>query len=257
MRISYNHDMEKIYEPKVKILADSDEVDKYVSDLLIHEVQSNPESVLTLPTGGTPVGIYARLVAAYKKGDVSFKDITTLNLDEYWPIKKTHPSSYAYYMNHNFFDHVDVPEDHRNIPNGDTEDAGIEAERYEQLLKSYTIDIGLITLGPGETCHIGFNERGSALDSRVRYVNLDQQTKEANMRFFDNVDDMPTGAITQGVADILEANHILFVATGQHKAWGVRRSLKGEVSNDAPASFLRYHPNVTVVLDKAAAELLH
>jgi glucosamine-6-phosphate deaminase len=249
--------MGKIYEPKVKILADTDEVDKYVSDLLIHQVQTKPESILTLPTGGTPLGVYARLVTAYEKGHVSFKDITTLNLDEYWPIKKTHPSSYAYYMNQSFFDHVDVPADHRNIPNGEAEDTGIEAKRYERLLKSHAIDVGLITLGPGETCHIGFNERGSAIDSRVRYVNLDEQTKEANRRFFDNAGDMPTGAITQGVADILDAKHILFVATGEHKAWGVRRSLEGEVSNDAPASFLRCHPNVTVVLDEAAAKLLH
>lgn len=245
-----------IHKPEIEVLGSASEVEARVADILIDQIRRKPNSVLTLPTGGTPLGIYALLVAAYRAGRVDFKNITTLNLDEYWPIKESHPSSYAYYMGQNFFDHVNVPEENRHIPDGEAKDAAVEAERYERVIEQHRIDLGLITLGPGKTCHIGFNERGSAADSRVRYVVLDEQTKEANLRFFDNSLDMPTGAITQGVADIFAADCILFVATGKHKAWGVRRSLEGEISGDAPASFLRYHPNVMVILDQAAASLL-
>ncbi len=245
-----------IYTPEIIVLPTPAGVDAYVADRLIKQVQQKPASVFTLPTGGTPLGVYRLLVEAYQAKRVGFSQITTLNLDEYWPILKSHPSSYAYYMNENLFDYVNVPEQNRYIPNGEAPDADIEAADFQSQLQQHTIDLGIITLGPGETCHIGFNERGSALDSRARYVPLDEETKQANLRFFEDPNDMPTGAITQGVADILDAKRILFVATGEHKAWGVHRSLVGQIGSDAPASFLRHHPDVTVVLDQAAASLL-
>ncbi len=248
--------MSEIYNPNITVLESPAEVEARVANSLIDQISLKPDSVLTLPTGGTPVGVYGLLVAAYHAKRVDFSQITTINLDEYWPIQNNHPASYAYYMNDHFFSHVNVPAENQNIPNGEAPDVDIEVERYEQVIKQHAIDLGLITLGPGKTCHIGFNERGSAEDSRVRYVPLDEQTKQANLRFFDNPEDMPEGAITQGVADILDAKRILFVATGQHKAWGVWRSLTGDISSDAPASFLRHHPNVSVILDQAAASLL-
>ena len=244
------------YAPEVVILPTAQDVDAYVSNLLLEQVKSKPSSIMTLPTGGTPLGVYKLLGAAHQEKGVDFSGITTLNLDEYWPIRKNHPSSYAFYMDENLFKRVNISEQNRQIPNGEAKDVKAEALRYETLLQQYAIDLCFITLGPGETCHIGFNERGSAIDSRVRYVPLDAETREANARFFDNPRDMPTGAITQGVADILDAKRILFVATGEHKAWGVNRSLNGEINSDAPASFLRHHPDVTVVVDKAAASLL-
>ncbi|HEX4774020.1 MAG TPA: glucosamine-6-phosphate deaminase [Candidatus Saccharimonadales bacterium] len=248
--------MSEIYEPQITILETPNEVEKYVADLVIEQVHQKPDSVLTLPTGGTPVGVYGLLVAAYKAGGVDFGQVTTINLDEYWPILKGHPASYASYMQEHFFSQVNVPEANQNIPNGEASDNKAEAERYEAVIKAHIIDLGLITLGPGETCHIGFNERGSKIDSLVRYVPLDEETKQANLRFFEDANDMPIGAITQGVADILAARCILFVATGEHKSWGVRRSLEGDISSDAPASFLRYHPDVHVILDQSAAKLL-
>jgi len=249
--------MSEVYTPSITVLDSPADVEASVADLLIDQISQKPNSVLTLPTGGTPIGIYGLLVAAYQARRVDFSRITTINLDEYWPIKNNHPASYAYYMNDHFFNHVNVPLENQNIPNGEAHDVDREAKRYEQVIKQHAIDLGLITLGPGETCHIGFNERGSAEDSRVRYVPLDEQTKQANLRFFNNSEDMPEGAITQGVADILQAKRILFMATGEHKAWGVRRSLMGDISSDAPASFLRHHPNVTVIIDQAAASLLN
>ncbi len=247
---------EHVYTPQVIILPKPEDVDKYVASQLITQLQQQPNSVLTLPTGATPQGTYQRLVKAYQAREVDFSQVTTLNLDEYWPISKSHSSSYSYYMNVTLFNYVNIPEQQRYIPNGEAPDAALEAAQYEALLQQYTVDIGFITLGPGKTCHIGFNERGSTLDSRARYVRLDDETKQANVRFFDNPQDMPQGAITQGAADILEAKHILFVAKGEQKAWGVNRTLNGPIGPDAPATFLRYHPHVTAIVDQSAAGLL-
>jgi glucosamine-6-phosphate deaminase len=248
--------MSEVYTPNITVFDSAAEVEARIADLLIEQINQKPDSVLTLPTGGTPIGMYGLLVAAYRAKQVDFSQVTTINLDEYWPIKKSHPSSYDYYMNENLFNHVNIPEKNQNIPDGEAPDHTVEAERYKRVIQQHAIDLGLITLGPGKTCHIGFNEQGSELSSRVRYVPLNAETKEANLRFFDDPADMPVGAITQGVADILEAKRILFVATGEHKAWGVQRSLFGSINTEAPASFLRLHPNVSVFLDRAAASQL-
>lgn len=248
--------MSEIHKPQITILETPGKVEEYVADTVIEQVHQAPDSVLTLPTGGTPIGVYGLLTAAHAAGRVDFGNITTINLDEYWPIPRNHPASYASYMERHFFGRVNVPTANQHIPNGEAPYSEAEARRYQEVIDAHAVDLGLITLGPGKTCHIGFNERGSAVDSRVRYVSLDDETTQANLRFFDDPSDMPIGAITQGVADILAARHILFVATGKHKAWGVRRSLSGEISADAPASFLRHHPNVHVILDQPAASLL-
>jgi len=248
--------MPTVYDPEVTVFETTAAAEEYVANGIIDQVQAKPESVLTLPTGGTPIGVYGLLVAAYQAGRVDFSRVTTLNLDEYYPIDTDHPTSYKHYMDTYFFSQVNVPPHNRNIPDGMAPDRDAEAERYEKVIQSHAIDLGLIALGPGRTCHIAFNERGSALDSRTRYVVPDQETMEANARYFDSPEQMPTGAITQGVANILAAQRILFIVTGEHKAWGVRRSLQGEISTDAPASFLRYHPAVSVVLDQGAASLL-
>lgn len=244
------------YKPTIVVLEDADAVSEYVKDEIVKQIRAKPNAILTLPTGGTPIDTYALLVKAYQNGEVDFSNVTTTNLDEYWPIKKAHPSSYAYYMTEHLYGHVNLKPENVFIPDGEAEDFDAEAVRYRAILEQYPADLGFITLGPGETCHIGFNERGSAEDSVVRYVPLDDQTIEANARFFDDPQDVPKGAITQGVADILSAKRILFVATGEHKAWGLRRSLQGEINSDSPASFLRRHRQVIVIADKAAASLL-
>ena len=245
------------YTPEIIVLDSATDVSRHCAGIIIEQVVQKPESVLTLPTGGTPLGVYGLLIDAYIAGDVDFSCITALNLDEYWPISQDHPSSYAKYMHDNFFGQVNVAVANRHIPSGAAEDPDAEAERYRKLIDSFAIDLGFVSIGPGETCHVAFNERGSTADCRVRYVHLDEQTKQANLQYFEKPEDMPTGALTQGIADVLSADRILFIATGKHKAWGVRRSFEGEIGVDAPASFLRLHPAVTVVLDKASAQLLN
>ncbi|MBP6961916.1 glucosamine-6-phosphate deaminase [Candidatus Saccharibacteria bacterium] len=244
------------YEPTITVLENSAAVEARAAEIVINQVLWKPDSTLTLPTGGTPVGMYRLLVEAYQNGVVDFSKVTTLNLDEYWKIPKNHPSSYASYMNEIFFKHVNIPEEQRHIPNGEADNPHTEAERYAKLIMQHEIDLGIVSIGPGETCHVAFNERGSEADSRARCVQLDEQTMQANEKYFDNPDDQPDSAITQGIADILSARRILFIATGEHKSWGLYRTLRGEISSEAPASFLRTHPNVHFVLDSAAASLI-
>lgn len=246
-----------IYQPDIIVLPTAEEVDQCAADTIIQQIRSKPDSILTLPTGSTPKGVYQLLVDAYRTTNLDFSQLTIFNLDEYWPIPHQHPSSYAYYMMENLYRHVNVNPSNIHIPRGDAPDAHIEAQRYEELLKQHSpVDLAVLGIGPGTTCHIGFNEKGSELNSRVRCMPLDVETRQTNSAFFTNPNELPEGAITQGIANILEAQNIVLIAKGPAKAWGIHRALTGEINADAPASFLRNHPNVTVILDQEAAQLL-
>ncbi len=246
-----------VYRPEVVVLPSPEEVDQYAATHVLEQVTAKPNSVLTLPTGGTPRGMYELLVQAHRDHEVDFSQLIIFNLDEYWPIQRDHPSSYTRYMNEMFYSHVNIPPSQRFIPNGEAPDAAVEADLYETLFQAYgPPDLAVIGIGPGTTCHIGFNERGSAVDSRSRYMPLDPETRAANSQLFANPAEIPQGTITQGVADILEAHQIMLLAKGDTKAWGIQRALNGPIGPDAPASYLRYHPQVTFVLDKAAAQYL-
>ncbi len=247
----------KIYSPNVKIFDDDSDVDKYASSFVINQVGSKPYSVITLPTGSTPLGMYTLLSDAYSEGKISFRFSIFFNLDEYWPIKKSSPSSYYYYMNTNFFNKIDSPCSNRFIPNGEANDPNLESEKYNNLLDKYgESDLTVLGIGPGKTAHIGFNEVGSDYNSKTRYVLLSQETYNTNLKFFNKKEDMPIGAITQGISNILNSKKIILIAKGANKAWGINRVINGHIGTDAPASFLRYHPDVTFILDKDASEML-
>ncbi len=245
-----------VYRPTIEVFAKPEEVDMFAARMVIEQIQKKPDSVLVLPTGLTPIGMYRLLVDAYKAGQVDFSKVTILNLDEYWPIDPNNPASYAQFMKQHFFDHVNVPASNRHIANGKALDPHQEAERYEALLKQFgPPDLAILGIGPGETCHIGFNERGSLVDSRVRYVTLDKETAQVNSQYFGKGEQIPEGALTQGVGNILEAKTVLLLAKGPGKAWGVQRSLEGPIGPDAPASFVRLHKNTILALDHDAASL--
>lgn len=245
-----------LFKPEITVLQTSELVDKYASCLVEAQIRSNPNSILTLPTGSSPIGMYRLLVIAHKNG-LDMSGLTTTNLDEYWPLPKNHPQSYAAFMSENLFNHVNIPDSHRNIPDSSAENPGVEADRYQNILKKIgPADLAVLGIGPGLTCHIGFNERGSDIGSRTRLVNIDPETVAANARFFGNINDVPSQAITQGIADILEAKKIILIAKGKGKAQGIQRALEEPVNKNAPASFLRLHPKVTFILDKDAASLL-
>lgn len=239
---------------KIIITEDYQDMSKQASQYIIDIVKSNPSAVLGLATGSTPIGLYQNLIESNKKGEISFKNITTVNLDEYIGLQGTHDQSYRYFMNDQLFNHVDIDKNNTYVPSGVGEDMQSIADAYTALLNSKTQDIQL--LGLGGNGHIGFNEPGTKFDSTTHIVDLKQDTLEANARFFANVSEVPTKAITMGIQNVMNAKSILLIASGANKAEAVRAMVKGEVSESCPASILQKHPSVVVVLDRASASLL-
>ena len=244
--------------PEVVVLPTEKEVDLHAFKILAETVINKPQAVLTLATGGTPLGLYALMAEAHKTHLLDFSGTTTKNLDEYWPLPKDHSQSYSRFMKDNLFNKVNIPASQRHIPDSSAVDPSKEVARYQSVLRDIgPSDLTILGIGPEMTCHIAFNERGSSLESRVRLVGISEETVKANARFFGGDETkVPRHAITQGVADILESKRIILIAKGRSKALGIKRTLEGEISEDAPASFLRLHPKVTFILDEDAAGLL-
>lgn len=242
-----------IYKPAISVLP-SDKIDKEVTHSIIDLVHKKPNAVLLLPTGKTPLGVYRLLVEACTTKIIDLGSVVIFNLDEYWPIDPENKSSYSFYMRSNLISHSNIKPENWHIFDGSTKDPNEEAKQYEKKLRKYgKPDLALLGIGPGKTCHIGFNERGSDETSHTRYVKLDPETAQTNKQYFDNPKDIPKGALTLGIANILSAKKIILIAKGENKAWGIKRSLEGPINADAPASFLRYHPNVTFFLDTEAS----
>lgn len=228
-----------------------DEMSKKACDLIIKKLKEKDNPVLGLATGSTPEGFYDNLIEANKQGDMSFKDITTFNLDEYVGLSKENTQSYDYYMNERFFNHIDINKKNAHLPKGDEEDLQAECDRYEQLIKDADgIDVQL--LGLGTNGHIAFNEPGTSFTSRTQVVDLTESTIEANSRFFENKEDVPTQAITMGIGSIIESDQLVMLVSGENKAEALKQIVKGDVSEDWPATVLQTHKNVTIIADEAA-----
>lgn len=215
------------------------------------QVVSKPECVLGLATGSTPIGAYQQLVEWYKKGDLSFAGVRSVNLDEYVGLAPTHDQSYRYFMQHNLFDHVDILPENTNVPDGLAADTAAECARYEDVVKALGY-ADLQLLGLGRNGHIGFNEPCDHFPVATHLVDLTQSTIEANARFFASAGDVPKQALTMGIGTIMRARSILVVASGADKADAVRRTVAGPVTPEVPASILQLHPNVTIIGDEAA-----
>ncbi|MCI3919379.1 glucosamine-6-phosphate deaminase [Paenibacillus sp. TRM 82003] len=214
-------------------------------------VQTKPNAVLGLATGSTPIGIYREMIRTYNKGMLSYKHVTTFNLDEYVGLPADDPQSYARYMREHLFDHIDAAPERIHIPSGTAPDPEDECRRYDALLEaSGQIDLQL--LGLGHNGHIGFNEPDHSLLRGTHVVELSKQTREANARFFDAEDKVPTHALTMGVGTILKAKTILLVVKGADKADIVHRALTGDIATECPASLLQTHPHLVVLLDAEA-----
>lgn len=240
---------------KVIITKNYEEMSKVAGDILAEQIKNNPESVLGLATGSTPIGLYKHLIELNKKGIISFKTINTVNLDEYVGLEPTHDQSYRYFMNTNLFDHVDIDKNNTNVPSGIAKDFDAECERYENVIKNLGgIDIQL--LGIGNNGHIGFNEPDDHFAKLTHVTGLTKSTIEANARFFEKENDVPTKAISMGIKTIFGAKKILLVASGESKAQTIFDTVNGEITPNVPASILQLHSNVTIVCDEAAARLL-
>ncbi|MBO9596962.1 MAG: glucosamine-6-phosphate deaminase [Cohnella sp.] len=235
---------------------DSDvKLNEAAAGIMIGTVQTTPRAVLGLATGGTPVGIYGEVVKEYKRGMISFRNAVSFNLDEYVNIPADHPESYHSYMNQHLFSHIDLPASQRHIPDGNAADPESECRRYDSLIEQAG-QIDLQLLGLGHNGHIGFNEPAHALIRGTHVVDLAEETREANARFFDSIDEVPKQALTMGVGTILKAKKILLVVKGADKADIVARALQGPITTDCPASLLQTHPNLIVLLDAPAASKL-
>lgn len=239
---------------KIHVFETSEGLDTFAADLFIDLVAQKPDAVLGLATGSTPIGIYAKIVEQAKQQQVSFGGVTTYNLDEYVGLTPDNDQSYAYYMNHHLFSHIDISASRTHLPNGMAEDPQAECARYEEMLEERHSDIQL--LGLGHNGHIGFNEPDAELSAGTHVVKLKEETREANARFFASMDEVPKAAFTMGVGSILKANTILLVVRGADKAGIVKEALTGPITTQVPASLLQTHPRVIVLLDREAGRML-
>ena len=236
----------RIYE-----CADYSAMSRQAANIISPQVILEPQCVLGLATGSTPIGTYEQLVEWYKKGDLSFAGVRSVNLDEYRGLSAEHDQSYRYFMQTHLFDHVDIRRENTNVPNGMAEDPAAECARYDQIIRDLG-GIDLQLLGMGHNGHIGFNEPTDYFPLGTHLVDLTQSTIEANKRFFASEADVPRQALTMGVGSIMSAKSVLVVVSGADKAAIVRSAFCGPITPQVPASILQLHPHVTLVGDRAA-----
>ena len=225
-----------------------------IADVIRTANAAGRPAVLGLATGSTPIGIYRELIRMHRQDGLDFSNVVSFNLDEYYPMAPDSIHSYHRYMWENLFEHINIPRENVNIPPGN-----IPREQVEEACRRYEADIRSLggidfqLLGIGKTGHIGFNEPGSGVESRTRLIALDTVTRRDAAADFFGEDNVPTEAITMGVASILEAREVALVATGEHKSAILRRAVEGEPDPDVAATYLQTHPNATFYIDPAAA----
>lgn len=238
---------------KIIITKNYEEMSDKAFEVMKEVVVNKPDAVLGLATGTTPIGLYKRMIEDCKKG-TSYKNIKTVNLDEYKGLDYSSDQSYVYFMRDNLFDHIDIDLKNTNIENGKADDADKECARYNALLENMQQDIQL--LGLGSNGHIAFNEPGTKLGSLTHVVDLTESTIKDNSRLFKDISEVPRQAFTQGLRNIMNAKKILILASGANKAKAVYGMVKGEVTEALPASVLQLHPDCTLIVDEAAGALL-
>ena len=225
------------------------------ANIISAQVIYKPDCVLGLATGGTPVGLYKQLVDWYNKGDLSFAETRSVNLDEYLGLSPHHEQSYRYFMQVNLFDHIDIKPENTHVLNGLAKDPDAECRAYNQLIRDLG-GIDLQLLGMGHNGHIAFNEPGENFGLETHVVDLTERTIDANQRFFERREDVPRHALSMGIKNIMNARRILMVVSGEDKAEAVYKAVAGPVTKQVPASVLQLHPDVTLVGDREALSKL-
>jgi len=228
---------------------------RMAANIISAQIIMKPKCVLGLATGSTPLGTYAQLIEWYRKGDLDFSEVTSINLDEYKGLSPENDQSYRYFMNTNLFDHINIKRENTYVPNGLEMDSDKACREYNEIIKS-SGGVDLQLLGLGNNGHIGFNEPGEAFEKETHCVKLADSTVQANSRFFENIDDVPKEAYTMGIKSIMQAKKIVVVVNGEGKAKIVKEAFFGPVTPKVPASVLQLHNDVTIVGDAAALSLL-
>ncbi len=227
------------------------EMSQLAARIMTEKIAEKPNATLGLATGGTPEQMYRWLREYSAERQLSFRDVQTFNLDEYIGLGREHPNSYYQYMRTHLFAHIDLPEAHAHLPNGLAADVNAECLRYEALIEQAG-GIDLQLLGVGKNGHIGFNEPGTPFTSRTHLVQLTESTRAANACYFSSLEAVPTHAITMGIATITKSKEILLLASGREKANVLAELMRGEVTEELPASVLLNHANATIIADEDA-----
>lgn len=223
-----------------------EKLSRQAANIISAQVILKPDSVLGLATGSSPLGTYKQLIGWYEKGDIDFSKVTSVNLDEYVGLDGTNDQSYRYFMNKNFFEHINIDINNTFVPNGCAVDLAGEGKRYDgHIAELGGIDLQL--LGIGLDGHIGFNEPDKYLVKSTHVVDLHESTIKANSRFFANIDEVPKRAITMGMVSIMQAKKILLIASGKEKRDILEKAFYGPITPEIPASILQLHPDITVI----------
>lgn len=226
-----------------------DKLSRQAANIISAQIIMKPQSVIGLATGSSPLGVYRQLADRYTKGDIDLSGITTINLDEYAGLPENDPQSYHYFMQTNFFDHVNIKRENTFVPNGCAEDIDRECAEYDERIKRLG-GIDLQLLGIGVDGHIGFNEPSSVFEKNTHVVNLHESTIKANARFFESEAHVPRQAVTMGMISIMQAKKIVLIANGKHKKDILHRAFYGPITPEIPASILQLHPDLTVIFSE-------
>ena len=238
---------------KVVVCETYEEMSREGAKIIASLLEKKPECVLGLATGSTPVGMYKELAKMNKEGKISFKDVTSFNLDEYYPLAPTHDQSYRYFMNVNLFDHIDIDKSRTHVPDGLAEDPAAMGEAYDAAIEAAGgIDLQVLGLGPNG--HIAFNEPEEELYAGTHLTALTESTIKANSRFFASIDDVPKQAVTMGIGSIMKARKIIVLASGKGKHPVVKKMLSGRITTMCPGTLLLAHADVTLIVDREAFE---
>lgn len=240
---------------KIIVCENYDEMSLKGAEIVKEQVNSKPDCILGLATGSTPVGLYNCLAEMNKKGDVDFSKVTSFNLDEYYPISPENDQSYRYFMNENLFSKINIDITKTHVPNGMAEDPEKACKEYDEcILAAGGIDLQI--LGIGQNGHIAFNEPSDELFEGTHLTGLTESTIKANARFFEKEEDVPTKAVTMGIASIMRARKIIILANGPAKREIVEKLINGGITTNIPASILKVHPDVTLICDRDACPSL-
>ena len=236
------------------VIGNNEKISALIAEEFIKVINAKPNCVLGLATGTSPLQVYANLIKANKEGRVTFKNVTTFNLDEYIGLEGTHVQSYRYFMNDNLFNHIDIDKERTHVLKG-TGDYLAYAKEYDNLIaKAGGIDIQI--LGIGSDGHIAFNEPGASFDSLTHVETLAKSTIVDNSRLFNDISEVPTKAVTMGLRSIMNARKIVLIATGKNKAQAIYNLLKGPKTEQVPCSILQDHPDCTIYVDEEAYSLV-
>lgn len=240
---------------EIRVFKDTDAIATAAADLITDVIGQKPDAVLGLATGASPEKTYRELICRYQAGKLSFRDVRTFNLDEYCNLPRSDKNSYFSFMWDHLFGHVDVQPENTHIPDGSAADPEAECRAYDAKIKAAG-GIDLQLLGIGTNGHIGFNEPAPFFSKGTHVVKLAESTILSNSRYFTE-NPVPEAAVTMGIGSIFAAKKIVLIATGEKKADAIRNTVEGEISPSlCPASILQLHPDVTLLLDEAAASKL-